>query len=154
MQSLQRLMLWDANVHETRFAMIDNAQTVSATYGKAQTDYEKLLVMSGLIENYTRSFPVISLLLSQLNTGAMDEQGKRKVSAGVKGGNELEAKVDALFKTGYKITPPDGDVALQDDQLWLGLQHYRYGASGQSTILKIDPMTGYILNGGRAEMNA
>lgn len=146
--SIHRICLRDKALYDTDFIAIDHAQRINEP-GK---DYEKLTAIVPYLESLARRENIAMCLLAQLKADEAEGTGNTHLS-GIRGGAVLDEAVDYMLITGYKqLIPGDENGGrYPNDALKLGLQHSRYGDGGahKRAFVKIDPNTGWILNGGR-----
>lgn len=144
--SIHRVCLRDKAMYDTDFIAIDHAQRIN----ERGSDYEKLITVVPYLESLARRENIAMCLLAQMNSSTSEGTGNTHLT-GIRGGSVLDEAVDYMFITGYKQKLPDSDERRKSDELIIGLQHSRYGDGGahKRAVVKIDPNSGLILNGGQ-----
>lgn len=145
--SFNRVFMRDKRLYRPQLAIIDHAQR----FNERGTDYERMGKIIPAVEELARRELVTTWLLSQMNAEGIDRafSGGDAYGSGARGGGDLDAGIDYLLTTRYKVKLPDGQKT-PPEHLLIELKHTRYGGGDRRAVVEIDPFTGYILNDGVA----
>lgn len=138
--STHRVLLRDKRMYGVDFAVIDHITQIN----EAGSIYEKMQKASPFLETFSRRHKIALCILAQLNEetvrGSQDNH-----SPGIKGGGDLPAAVDYLFKTMYREKDEAGARKPHDTmRVVMHLSRYGPGDADEKQELTIDPVTGLI----------
>lgn len=138
LNSLRRVIMRDKHLYKPQFVAVDHLQRIT----EPGNDYEVMFTASRFLETLARHEKIAMCLLSQVSESEI-KSGVKSHSPGVKGGGDLSAAVDYLFTVTYGLEDDLGRV--NKDRMTVKMHLSRYGESGVSSDIRIDPSSGLLL---------